>query len=149
MRSMPIPSWRWHRAREAIRAYRIHGDRLQVLGAGCGELLQVLKATAYLLGGMDAEGFDWDAFPAVRDAIDRAGYAELVAAMHAGSRELWDSLDDWTPDKDVMAPLIDVVRDTCASGGIYLRRLPNGDWVPDIPFTADTVPGTSNKGDRS
>lgn len=129
------------RAKEGIKAYRLHGDLHRLLGEAGSELCQPLKAASYLLGGLDAEDRGWAEFAEARAAIDEAGYGALVDALHEGCRHLWDSQSEWTPDRDVLAPLIAVARDAFASGGIYFRRESDGRCRVNVPLSVDTLPG--------
>jgi len=128
------------RANETIKAYRLHGDNYRVIGEAGGELCQPIKAVAYLLGGMDAEGLAWDDFPEARAAVEAGGYGDLVDALHARCRTLWDSQVNWTPDVDVFGPLVDLTRDVFASGGIYFYQGDTGDWGIRVPFSPETMP---------
>lgn len=128
------------RANSAIRSYRVHHDLHRLIGEACLELVQPIKAVAYLLGGMDAEGIDWADFAEVRTVIEEAGYGELVDELHERCRVLWDTRSEWVPDTDVLAPLIGLARDVFASGGIHLRPTADGGCQIDVPFTAATMP---------
>jgi len=128
------------RANETIKAYRLHGDLYRLVGEAGSELCQPIKATAYLLGGMDAEGLSWDDFPEARAAIEAGGYGDLVDALHDRCRALWDSQADWTVDEDVLAPLVDLTRDVWVSGGIRFYRNAAGQWCLDVPFSPETMP---------
>lgn len=128
------------RANEQIKAYRLHGDLYRLLRDAGSELCQPIKAVSYLLGGMDADGLGWDAFPASRAAIATGGYGALVNALHAACRSLWDSQSTWSADDDVLAALVDVVRDTFASGGIHFYQDHCGEWGIKVPCSAETMP---------
>jgi hypothetical protein len=130
------------RANEQIKAYRLHGNCYRLVGEGGYELCQPIKAVSYLLGGMDADGFGWDAFPTARAVIEAGGYGALVDALHAACRTLWDSQSNWSADDDVLAPLVDLVRDTFASGGIHFYQDQSGEWGIKVPFSAETMPGS-------
>lgn len=128
------------RANEQIKAYRLHGNCHRLLGDAGSELCQPIKAVSYLLGGMDADRLSWDTFPAARAAIERGGYGALVDALHAACRMLWDSQSTWSADNDVLAPLVDVVRDTFSSGGIHFYQDHGGEWGIKVPFSTETMP---------
>ncbi|MGV9008068.1 hypothetical protein [Brevundimonas sp.] len=121
------------RAELAVRAYRDHGEINRLLSEAGSELLQPMKAVAYLLGGLDADDLVWADFPAVRAAIEEAGYADLVDRMHEQCRRLWDTRGSWSEDQDVLEPLIKLARDVFASGGIHLSTLDNGLCRVDVP----------------
>lgn len=128
------------RANETIKAYRLHGDNYRVIGEAGGELCQPMKAVAYLLGGMDAENLGWDDFPEARAAIEVGGYGDLVDALHDRCRALWDSQAEWTPEVDVLGPLVDLTRDVFTSGGIYFYQDDNGAWGIRVPLSPETMP---------
>lgn len=128
------------RANEQIKAYRLHGDCYRLIGDAGSELCQPIKAAAYLLGGMDADGLTWDNFPEARAAIDAGGYGQLVDALHERCRALWDSQSEWSADDDVLTPLVDLARDTFASGGIHFYQGDTGEWGLKIPFSPETMP---------
>src|SRR3546814_4023142 len=58
------------RANEKIKAYRHHGDHLRILKEAGSELCQPIKMIAYLVGGMDGEQADWDAYPGTRATVE-------------------------------------------------------------------------------
>src|SRR3546814_11215234 len=62
------------RANEKIKAYRHHGDHLRILKEAGSELCQPIKMIAYLVGGMDGEQADWDAYPGTRATVRGDGY---------------------------------------------------------------------------
>lgn len=128
------------RANEAIRSYRTHGDLRRLLAEAGSELCQPIKAVAYLLGGMDAEGLGWTDFPEARSVIEKAGYADLVDRLHECCEALWETRSEWSTDKDVLGSLTELTRDVLASGGIHLRRGEDGDCHINVPFTPDTMP---------
>lgn len=128
------------RANEAIKSYRTHGDLRRLLAEAGSELCQPIKAVAYLLGGIDAEGLDWTEFPEVRAAIEEARYADLVDVLHMRCRALWNTRADWSADEDVLGPLTELTRDVLASGGIHLSRGEDGDCHISVPFTPATMP---------
>ena len=142
-RSKPCCRAARSRANEQIKAYRLHGDLYRLLGDAGSKLCQPIKAVFYLLGGMDADGLGWDAFPTARAAIEGSGYDALVDALHAECRRLWDRQSTWSADDDVLAPLVDVVRNTFASGGIHFYQDDKGEWGIKVPFSAETTPEPS------
>jgi hypothetical protein len=128
------------RANAHIKAYRLHGDLYRLVGDAGSELCQPIKASAYLLGGMDAEGKAWSDFPEARAAITAGGYADLVDALHTRCRALWDSRETWSPKVDVLAPLVDLTRDIFSSGGIHFYQDASGEWGLKVPFSPETMP---------
>lgn len=127
------------RADAAIRAYRLDGDLRRLLGEAATELVTPLKAAAYLLGGMDAGGLDWDGFVDTRAALVASGYADAIDRMRAACARLWDTRAAWSVEEDVLAPLVELVRDVLAEGGILFRRV-GAEWRIDVPFTANPMP---------
>lgn len=111
-----------------IRAHRLHQNHLRTLGETATELVTPLKTVSYLLGGMDAEGAGWEDFAAVRRIIDAAGYGELVDDLHRALRRMWDTRDQWSEDDDILAPVVEIIRETLASGGVSLFKEPDGSW---------------------
>lgn len=128
------------RANEYIKTYRLHGDLYRLIGEAGGELCQPIKASAYLLGGMDAQDQTWSDFPEARAAVEAGGYADLVDALHIRCQELWDSQATWTIEMDVLAPLVDLTRDAFSSGGIHFYQDDAGEWGLNVPFSAETMP---------
>lgn len=128
------------RANEYIKSYRLHGDLYRLLGEAGQELCMPLKAAAYLLGGMDADGLGWDNFAEARAAIETGGYGELTDSIGSGCQALWDSQQEWSAEQDVLAPLIDIVRDTFSSAGIHFIQDTAGEWQMRIPLTPETTP---------
>lgn len=111
-----------------IRAHRLHQNHLRTLGETATELVTPLKTVSYLLGGMDAEGTGWEDFPETRRIIETAGYGELVDDLHRELQLMWDTRDRWDQDDDVFAPIVEIVREALASGGVTLDRKPDGSW---------------------
>lgn len=111
-----------------IRAHRLHQNHLRTLGETATELVTPLKTVSYLLGGMDAEGTGWEDFSETRRIIETAGYGELVDDLHRELQLMWDTRDRWDQDDDVFAPVVEIVREALASGGVTLDRKPDGSW---------------------
>ncbi len=124
----------------AIRAYRMHADLHRLVGDAGLALCTPLKAAAYLLGGMDGAGEDWDAYLEARSVLDDAGYGDLVDRMRGELRELWDSRDEWEPTLDIFSGIEDIARDVFRSGGIHFRPSDTDGWYIDVPFTDETMP---------
>lgn len=128
------------RSDERIKSYRLHGD-INVLVAETGALLcGPMKAAAYLLGGMDAVEANWSEFTPVRDAIDDAGYADLIDDLHKLLRQLWDAQGSWDPTLDTFAPLEALAKRVFSSGGIHFETAGDGRCNIKVPFTASTMP---------
>ena len=128
------------RANAHIKAYRLHGDLYRLVGDAGSELCQPIKASAYLLGGMDAEDKAWSDFPEARAAIVAGGYAGFIDMLHTRCRDLWDGRETWTVEVDVLAPLIDLTRDVFSSGGIHFYQDDMGEWGLKVPFSPETMP---------
>lgn len=128
------------RANEHIKTYRIHGNLHRLISAAGFELCQPIKAAAYLLGGMDADNLTWEDFAEARAAIEAGGYGDFVDLLHEHCQVLWDSQAEWSPEVDVLAPLIDLTRDVFESGGIYFLRNRDGECHIEVPFTPETMP---------
>src|SRR3546814_5852786 len=80
-----------------------------------------IKMIAYLVGGMDGEQADWDAYPGTRATVEAEGYGEFADRLRQECRGLWERREQWDSSEDVLAPLLDLTRDILGSGGIYLR----------------------------
>ena len=128
------------RANAAIKAYRIHADIDQLVGEAGPALAQPIKIGAYLLGGMDGEGFDWTDVPDIRTAIVDAGYDDLIDELHSILRELWDSQGTWDPNLATFEPLIDFAHEVFADGGLIFHTEDDGRCHIDVPFSPETMP---------
>src|SRR3546814_19911595 len=78
------------RSNEKIKAYRHHGDHLRILKEAGSELCQPIKMIAYLVGGMDGEQADWDAYPGTRATVEAEGYGEFADRLRQECRGLWE-----------------------------------------------------------
>ncbi len=121
------------RANAAIKAYRTHGDIDQLIGEAGPALAQPIKIGAYLLGGMDGEGFHWNDVSDIRTAIVDAGYDDLIDELHTILRELWDSQDTWDPSLATFEPLVDFAHKVFADGGLIFRTEDDGRCHLDVP----------------
>jgi len=128
------------RANAAIKAYRTHGDIDKLVGEAGPALAQPIKIGAYLLGGMDGEGFDWTDVPDIRTAIVDAGYDDLVDELHTILRDLWDSQGTWDPSIAMFEPLIDFVHKVFADGGLIFHSEHDDRCHIDVPFSQETTP---------
>jgi hypothetical protein len=125
----------------AIRSYRLHGDLNVLVGEAGSALCGPMKAAAYLLGGMDAEGLDWADLDEVRSSLVAAGYDELVDRLHDELARLWATREKWEPTLQVFAGLEDVAREVFRSGGVFFRTAGDGGCHIDVPYSARTMPG--------
>jgi hypothetical protein len=128
------------RADEAIKSYRVHHDIERLVGEAGSHLCSPIKAAAYLLGGMDAVGADWDDFPEVRAAIVDADYGELIDELHTILSELWDTQDGWAPELATFGPLEALAKQVFDSGGIFFKTNDEGGCRVEVPFTPWTMP---------
>ncbi|WP_267395562.1 MULTISPECIES: hypothetical protein [unclassified Sphingomonas] len=121
------------RSDDAIRRYRTHGNvDLLIVEAG-PPLCAPVKAAAYLLGGMDADGLDWSNFKAVRNALEQAGYADLIDNLYAELRRLWQTRSEWSPTLDVFSGLEAIAHEVFASGGLFFSTNEAGGCWVDVP----------------
>lgn len=128
------------RANAAIKAYRSHADLDQLVDEAGPALAQPIKIGAYLLGGMDGEGIDWNDVPEIRAAIVNAGYDALIDELRTILRELWDSQGAWDPSIDTFEPLVDFAHEMFAEGGLLFRTDNDGQCYIDVPFSPETMP---------
>jgi hypothetical protein len=125
-------------ANSAIRAYRLHRDTGRLLDESVPPLIQPIKVAAYLLGAMDGAGTSWADLRDTRQAMEDAGYDDLVDRLHETLRQLWETQEAWEPTLDVFEPLQAFAKDVLKSGGLILRSSSDGSCHVDVPF----LPGT-------
>jgi hypothetical protein len=128
-------------ANSAIKAYRTHADINQLVAEAGASLCQPMKVAAYLLGGMDGDGIGWAEMSDARQAVEAAGYAQLIDQLHERLIALWESQGEWDPSLDVFAPLMALAKSVFASGGIHFGTNAEGGCRIDVPFTPATMPG--------
>lgn len=124
----------------AIRAYRVHGDLNQLLAEAGPWLHQPIKASVYLLGGMDAVDVGWEQFPEVKEALENKNYLHLVEKLWAELQSLWDSRENWTPSLSVFGGLETIAKEVFDEGGIIFSTDDDGECRIDVPFTPQTMP---------
>jgi hypothetical protein len=124
----------------AIRSYRIHGDVNQLVSEAGQWLHRPIKASVYLLGGMDAVDAGWEQFPEVKEALEDKNYLQLVEKLWAELQDIWDSRENWGPSLGVFAGLEAIAKEVFDDGGIIFRTDHNGECRIDVPFTPQTMP---------
>ncbi|WP_436356425.1 hypothetical protein [Brevundimonas sp. CEF1] len=127
------------RSNAAIRSYRRHADLNRLVGEAGPALCEPMKAVAYLLGGMDGDEETWTDRRALREAVEAAGYGDVVDELHHALRALWDTQDQWDPTLDTFGPLLAIGKRVFEAGGIFFRSGPDGSARIDVPFTLDTI----------
>ena len=126
-------------ANAAIRSYRLHGNITRVLEEAGRPLCEPLRLGAYLVGHLDGLGADYDRVPAARDQLAASSYSTFVQRLQEALRDLWSRRGYWASPAEFDV-LKSIGRDLLASGGIVLRRLPDGRVYVEVPFTPDTIP---------
>ncbi|MCE5232771.1 MAG: hypothetical protein ABFC67_08585 [Mizugakiibacter sp.] len=127
------------KAREAIKAYRTHGEIDRLLVETTGRVANPLKMAAYLMGHADGQETDFDAedrLPATRASEFWPLLPDLLTALRAAweSRHAWNGLEGEDG-------IVRVVQDALARAGaiVTLQQEPPGSRV-DVPFSAATMP---------
>lgn len=126
-------------AREAIKAYRVHGNINRLLAETTGQVGTPLKMAAYLMGHTDGlqEVFDAD------DRLPVASTSEfwpLLPPLLDALRAAWDNRHEWNGLEGVDG-IVQVVQNALATAGaiVTLQQEPPGSRV-DVPFSAATMP---------
>jgi hypothetical protein len=52
----------------------------------------------------------------------------MVDDLHRALRRMWDTRDQWDENDDLLAPVVEIIRETLGSGGVSLSREPDGSW---------------------
>jgi hypothetical protein len=126
-------------ANATIRSYRLHRDIDRLLDESVPPLIQPVKVAAYLLGAMDGSGSSWADLHDARQAVEDAGYGELLDRLHGILRGLWETQEAWEPSLDVFEPLQTFTKDVLKSGGLILRSEPDGSCRVDVPYSPGTI----------
>ena len=127
------------KAREQIKAYRLHGEVDQLLVEVAGSLSNPLKMAAYLLGHLDGTERDialLSLCPAMRDSE----FAPFIPNLLSALRDVWETRHDWSGLAGV-DPIVQSLLEVFAQGGIIVTLSEDnpGSRV-DAPFTAETMP---------
>ena len=126
-------------AREAIKAYRMHGHTERVFQEVGYAVLEPLRMASYLFGHLDglADGElpDVAAELPTDDEVFVSGIIALVSQL----RSLWDRRDRWDTDEDMWV-LGETAFDVLREFGLDVQPLPDGLAHIDVPFTHDTMP---------
>lgn len=126
-------------AREAIKAYRVHGDINRLLLETTRLVGNPLKMAAYLMGHTDGRQEEFDA----DDRLPVTGTSEfwpLLPDLIDALRAAWEIRHDWNGLEGVDG-IVRVVKDALARAGVIvtLQQEPPGSRV-DVPFSAATMP---------
>lgn len=76
----------------------------------------------------------------VREAVEAAGYGEVVDELHQALQALWDTQNQWDPTLDTFGPLIAIAKRVFEAGGIYFESSKDGSARIHVPFTPATIP---------
>jgi len=125
-------------AREAIKAYRTHGDALRVFNEVGLAVIEPLRMASYLFGHLD--GFSGDLTDVTielptNDQAFVAGITELVSQL----RDLWDRRDHWESHDDMLV-LGETAFDVLRLCGVDVQPSANGQAHIAVPITLDTIP---------
>lgn len=124
-------------AREAIKAFRIHGDVDRLLVETTGRVANPLKMAAYLMGHTDGLKEDFDAddhLPATRASEFWPFLPGLLSALRAA----WDERHSWNGMEGVDG-IVQVVQQALQTAGVILTLDATGSHV-HAPFSAATMP---------
>lgn len=124
-------------AREAIKAFRIHGDVNRLLVETTGRVANPLKMAAYLMGHADGLEEDFDAdghLPATR----ASEFWPLLPGLLSALRAAWDERHSWNGMEGVDG-IVQVVQQALQTAGVILT-LDATDSHVHAPFSAATMP---------
>lgn len=126
-------------AREAIKAYRAHGDINHLLVETIRFIGNPLKMAAYLMGHTDGCQEEFNAND--RLTVTRTSeFWPLLPNLLSALRAAWESRHDWNGLEGVDG-IVRVVQDALETAGaiVTLQQEPPGSRV-DVPFSAATMP---------
>jgi hypothetical protein len=126
-------------AREAIKAYRLHGDINRLLLETTRLVGNPLKMAAYLMGHTDGQCEEFDADERLPVAKDSEFWCLLPPLLDA-LRAAWDDRLNWNGLEGVDG-ILRVIQDALATAGVIvtMQQTPPGSRV-DVPFSAETMP---------
>lgn len=124
-------------AREAIKAFRLHGEVDQLLVEIAGRVANPLKMAAYLMGHTDAleEDFDADGRLPITQASE---FWPVLRNLLIALRAAWENRHAWHGIEGVDG-IVEVVQQALRTAGVSLRLEPGGSQV-HAPFSAATMP---------
>lgn len=127
------------KAREAIKAYRNHGEINRLLVETTGRVATPLKMAAYLMGHADGMEEDFSA----EDRLPNTRASEvwhLLPPLLDALRAAWENRHAWNGMEGVDG-IVRVVQDALATAGaiVTLQQESPGSRV-DVPFSAATMP---------
>lgn len=113
------------RAAEARENFWQHGDLNRAVEELVPPLVEPLRLASYVLGHLDGLADDITISDETKQALDDAGYADLIEDLATALRSLWDDRREWghVSRFDIIG---NVARDALWSGGLAIQPAANG-----------------------
>lgn len=127
------------KVREAIVAYRTHGDVQRVFEETAAPLLEPLRAASYLFGHLDGRAENALPDPRAEFSSDDEAMTECIATLVGQLRSLWDRREKWEHLEDMFV-LGETAFDVLRQHGVDVQPHENGQAYIDVPYTLDTLP---------
>jgi hypothetical protein len=124
-------------AKEAIKAYRLHGDLCRLMQEAGSVLANPLKIAAYLLGHLD--GCEADPESVLQSELLReSSLAECFPLLLSALRDAWNIRLEWKGLQGVDG-VVEVILCAMQTAGIEVALDADGSYVR-VPVTPDTIP---------
>jgi hypothetical protein len=128
------------RAAVAREAFWQHRDLNRAVAEVAPPLVEPLRLAAYVLGHIDGLGDDITMSDETKQALDGAGYADLIDDLAAALRSLWNDRREWG-DISQFNIISNVARDALWSGGLSIRPAANDGATINVWEPGEIVPG--------
>jgi hypothetical protein len=126
-------------ANEKIKAYRVHADVSQVVSETFAIYGNLLKFASYVAGNMKGRSLTLDDLPATKAALTGHWFRPFFDRLQEECSALSDSFGQWS-DRSQFLPLVRLVDDLVAAGGVVMVPQSDGRLYAHIPFSAETMP---------
>lgn len=128
------------KANNFIKAFRDHGDVVQVVGEVYGAYGELMRYASYLLGTMAGKQLTLSDLPKAAAALDGHWFSPYFEKLGKVLSAIAADYGKWT-DMSTFEALGDLADEIVSGGGVTLSYRANGQLYADIPFSPETMPG--------
>ena len=127
------------KSNDRIKAYRLHGNIVQVLSEVYDAYGDLMRFSSYLLGTMAGRRLTLSDLPRTATALDGHWFSRYFKKLGDAHSAIAADYGRWN-DLSAFEALGDLADEIIADGGVIVSYRPDGQPYADIPFTPETMP---------